>query len=462
MGIRELVGLAVLSIGMVAHADEPTVPPPVPGEAARNQDESERSGSTIAKRFTQIQAEFYARNVALEQEVANAESLQKKRELVEQKAPNEVDYCRRIVDLATSSPTDPSARDALLWVINKPGWSDSGPYGDEFARAAALLVRHHGDDPEAVRIGLSLDNVRSFHRESLLLGFFAAAKNREAKGLARMALAQYLARKAADVSYAQKNPGRPSRRLANGKEIELPDEWYAHVLHLRQCDPEIVRSEAERLFEEVVSEYSDVPYITRRRRELEALLKESEPKFKGKRVTDADLRKIETVLARKKTLGDEAVARLDELLNLSIGKPAPEIDGVGITGDPLRLSDYRGKVVVLVFWGSWCGPCMAEVPNERELVERMKGRPFALLGVDCEANKEKAVKVMEQERMTWPNWFDGPPGEGPIGGRYHVRSYPTTFVLDSKGVIRYKNLRGNALAEAVDRLLQETESPAQK
>ena len=64
-----------------------------------------------------------------------------------------------MVDLAESSPDDPAARDALLWVINKPGrvatWR---AYGDQFARAGALLVRHHGDDPEAVRIGLTLDN----------------------------------------------------------------------------------------------------------------------------------------------------------------------------------------------------------------------------------------------------------------------------------------------------------------
>ena len=54
------------------------------------------------------------------------------------------------------------------------------------------------------------------------------------------------------------------------------------------------------------------------------------------------------------------------MLNLAVGKPAPEIEGVDVDGKPLKLSDYKGKVVVLVFWGSWCGPCMAQVPHERE------------------------------------------------------------------------------------------------
>ena len=173
-----------------------------------------------------------------------------------------------MVDLAESSPDDPAARDALLWVIDKPGRGDMGAYGDEFARAAALLVRHHGDDPEAVRIGLRLDNVVTPRRDALLLGFYAAAKGREAKGLARLALAQYLANKAKAVVYARSVEGRPKRRVLSGgkvvREFDLTDEQYAYHLELRQCDPQVIRAEAERLFEEVISEYGDVPHVTRR------------------------------------------------------------------------------------------------------------------------------------------------------------------------------------------------------
>ena len=78
---------------------------------------------------------------------------------------------------------------------------------------------------------------------------------------------------------------------------------------------------------------------------------------------------------------------------------------------------------------------MAQVPHERDLVERLKGQPFALLGVDCEPDKRHRPQVMARERMTWPNWFDGP-GMGPIAGRYHVRGYPSVFVIDAKGIIR--------------------------
>ena len=75
-------------------------------------------------------------------------------------------YCRRMIELAESSPADPGARDALLWVLDAPWRGDMGAYHDEVSRAAALLVRYHGNDPEAVRIGLRLDNVLTPGRDA--------------------------------------------------------------------------------------------------------------------------------------------------------------------------------------------------------------------------------------------------------------------------------------------------------
>jgi thiol-disulfide isomerase/thioredoxin len=352
----------------------------------------------------------------------------------------------------------------MSWVIGKGFMFDIGAYGDEFACAAALLVRHHGDDPEAVRVGLGLSNVLTHHRDALLLGFYASAKGREAKGLARLALAQYLDRKAQLATAVRKVQGRPKVRRQTTtddgklvtKVMDQSDEQYAYTLHLRLCDPDAIRTESERLYEEVISDYGDLPLITRRQRDLEALLKEPEPRWNGRPLTDEDRRRIEQVVARKGTLGETATARLDEMHNLAVGKPAPEIEGADLEGKPRKLSDYRGKVVVLVFWGSWCGPCMAQVPHERELVARLKERPFALLRIDCDDDKAAARQAVERERMTWPSWYDGAPGDGPIVKRYHVRSYPTVFVLDAKGVIRSKNARGEGLDQLVDKLLNET------
>src|SRR5688572_22947341 len=65
-----------------------------------------------------------------------------------------------------------------------------------------------------------------------------------------------------------------------------------------------------------------------------------------------------------------------------VGKPAPEFDGEDFEGRRVKLSDYRGKVVVLVFWSTRCPPCRAMIPHEREMVERFHDRPFALIGVN--------------------------------------------------------------------------------
>ena len=241
------------------------------------------------------------------------------------------------------------------------------------------------------------------------------------------------------------------------KELDIPPEQLAYQLHLRMTDPEAVRSEALRLFDEVIKHHGDVAYATRNFRELEAMLKQPTPTWNGKPLTADERKQAERMLAHRKTLADVARARLDEMENLVAGKPAPPIEGISMDGKPLKLSDFRGKVVVLVFWGTWCGPCIGEVPHERELAERFKGRPFALLGVDCEADKAAALKMMKEQAITWPNWNDGDPGEGPIASRYHVRGFPTIVVIDAKGILRNLNALGSALDKAVEDLVGEAE-----
>ena len=208
----------------------------------------------------------------------------------------------------------------------------------------------------------------------------------------------------------------------------------------------------------MITEYADVPYITANDRRLEALLKQPDPRWNGKPLTDEGRRKIAARLARRKTLGDVAQAALDDWHNLAVGKSAPEINGVDLHGHPLALSNYRGKVVALVFWGTWCGPCMREIPREKALVERMKGRPFAMLGIDTETNAEAARKVIESQGITWPNWQDGEPGAGPIAKLYHVQGYPTVYVLDADGKIRSKGSHGNELDQLVEKLVTERET----
>jgi peroxiredoxin len=191
---------------------------------------------------------------------------------------------------------------------------------------------------------------------------------------------------------------------------------------------------------------------------LEALLKRPTPKWKGRPVTKEGRRKIEAAIAsRRSTLGAVAETRLDDWHNLAVGKTAPEINGLDIHGKPMKLADYRGKVVALVFWATTCGPCMREIPREKALVERMKGRPFAMLGVNIDADVSVARKAMEAQGVDWPNWHDGKPGEGPIATLYHLRGFPT-FAIDAEGKIRSKHSRSGLLEQLVDKLVAEQEA----
>ena len=96
-------------------------------------------------------------------------------------------------------------------------------------------------------------------------------------------------------------------------------------------------------------------------------------------------------------------------------------------------------------------------PHERSLVKKLAGEPFVLLGVNSDP-KENLKKALEEKDLTWRSWWDGGDTSGPIATRWNVSGWPTIYVLDHEGVIRYKNVRGGAMDEAVEALLAEMES----
>ena len=386
-------------------------------------------------------------------------------------SPDQDDFARRMVELAATSPADPAARDALIWVIDKPFMKDVGRHGEHFARAVEMLLSHHVDDPEVARAALELDNLCSRRRDALLEGILSAAKNRETKGLARLAMARYLEEKVKMVISARllKASGAPNKVVyqtydEKGKLVEKEHkpsrDDLSYAVQLQLYDPEAMKKQTDELYAELIREFADVPFITVQDRALKAQMSRPEPKWNGRPLTAEERAQAFEMLARTRTLAEVARGRLDDIHNLATGKPAPEIAGVDFDGRPLKLSDYRGKVVALVFWGSWCGPCMREIPRERELAEQLKDKPFTFLGVNCDRDKQAGARAIANERITWPNWHDGEPGEGPIAKRYHVTGYPSVVVLDAKGIIRHKQIIGPGLDKAVAGLIKELEEKA--
>ncbi len=149
--------------------------------------------------------------------------------------------------------------------------------------------------------------------------------------------------------------------------------------------------------------------------------------------------------------------------NLTPGRVAPNIVGKDTEGIEFALEDYRGKVVALLFSGQWCGPCRAEYPYQRAMLEAFRDRDVALLGVNSDAVLDTIVQAKERERLDYRTWWDGhsqPDAglvatDGPIATHWRVDGWPTTYVLDEKGVIRHVDRRGGSLFAALDRLLKD-------
>jgi hypothetical protein len=96
------------------------------------------------------------------------------------------------------------------------------------------------------------------------------------------------------------------------------------------------------------------------------------------------------------------------------------------------------------------------MPHERSLVERYQGRPFALLGINTDEDRESLPAKIQKEQINWRSWWDAST-TGPITTKWNVRAFPSYYVLDHRGIIRYSNVYGKALDEAIDTLLQEAE-----
>ncbi len=161
----------------------------------------------------------------------------------------------------------------------------------------------------------------------------------------------------------------------------------------------------------------------------------------------------------KKKLGKLAERGLFELQNLAIGKAAPEIEGVDLHGDALQLSELRGKVVLLVFWASWCGPCIGDIPHERQLLEMYSDRPFAIVGVNADENLNAARRAAESHAIPWRSFRNRQNESGEsITDRWNIQAWPTTYLIDHNGVIRHKYLRRNDLDKPIADLVRAAEA----
>ncbi len=144
-----------------------------------------------------------------------------------------------------------------------------------------------------------------------------------------------------------------------------------------------------------------------------------------------------------------------------LGQPAPEIEGEDIDGKPLKLSDFRGKVVLLDFWGHWCPHCRDLYPDLRKLTKRLGDKPFLVVGINSDQNRDLVKEVIKKEKLSWNSWWDGGP-TGRISKQWKINRWPSLFLVDHEGKLRHRDLRGSELERAIDQLLGEIPPPEQE
>ena len=135
--------------------------------------------------------------------------------------------------------------------------------------------------------------------------------------------------------------------------------------------------------------------------------------------------------------------------SFAVGTKFPGFSEKDLNGRPLSLADYKGKVALVDFWATWCGPCLLELPNVLATYDRYHPRGFEIVGISLDQDEQKLRAFTRDRNMNWQQFFDGKGWQNRLALKYGVESIPVTYLLDANGTIIGKDLRGPDLERAV-------------
>ncbi len=378
----------------------------LPGLARDDQPKAQKP-STPAEQYLALTKQIEAAQQEFQKAYGEAKTQEERQKIIQEKYPEPDKFANKFIALAEKYPQDPAAVDAWVWILKNRAGGSKG--GGAHEKAIKALMTNHLQDPKLKDVCMTLSYAYDQGSEDLLRAILTQSPSREAKGQACLALAKLL-KQLRQVTTYKDNPARlKMAENAFGK---------ARVEALIKADPEKLSKESEALLERVVKDYADI----------------ASP-FRG-------------------TLGKIAESELYEARFLAVGKAAPDIQGSDIDEKPFKLSDFKGKVVMLDFWGNWCGPCRGLYPHNKALMKRLDGKAFVLLGINSDADRGLTRKTMEKENITWRYWWDGGSTNGPIASKWNIQGWPTLYLIDHQGVIRHKFV-GSPGDEVIDKNIDE-------
>ena len=149
------------------------------------------------------------------------------------------------------------------------------------------------------------------------------------------------------------------------------------------------------------------------------------------------------------TLADEYDRRADPTYEL-IGKPVPDFSATDLDGEPISLQDYRGKVVLLDFWGVWCGFCIVEMPNLKRVYDAYKDQGFDIIGVSLDDEESALRDYIKENDIQWRQVFSGKAWrDDPLAQQYNITGVPSQWLIDKDGKLITHKARGEDLEQLV-------------